>query len=123
MDSLLRGSIASEIKALLDLMDIDQAYLVPANPSMNRIIRSGKYYIDDIPINNTDFRLDPHYPRTSNYVRELITDSCNALITADDPSHKLRIRIMIPDMTSSEELRLRLVCRIKNIVLFLVFLR
>jgi len=105
VDSLLRGPLASEIKALLDVLDIDQAYLVPANPSMNRIIRSGKYYVDDIPVNRTDFRLDPHYPRTSKYVRELITDSCNALITADDPNHKSRIRIMIPDMTSSEELR------------------
>lgn len=105
VDSLLRGPIASEIKALLDVMDIDQAYLVPANPSMNRIIRSGKYYIDDIPVNKTDFRLDPYYPRTSKYVRDLITDSCNILITADDPNHKSRIRIMIPDMTSNEELK------------------
>ena len=105
VDSLLRGPLASEIKALLDVMDIDQAYLVPANPSMNRIIRSGKYYVDNVPVNRTDFRLDPHYPRTSKYVRDLITDSCNALITADDPNHKSRIRIMIPDMTSSEELR------------------
>jgi len=105
VDSVLRGPIASEIKALLDLMDIDQAYLVPANPSLKRIIRSGKYYIDGTAINRTDFRFDPHYPRTSKYVRELITDSCNALVTSDDPNHKMRIRILIPDMTSNEELR------------------
>jgi D-threonate/D-erythronate kinase len=104
VDSVLRGPIASEIKAMLDAMDIDLAYLVPANPSMNRIIRTGKYYIDDIPVNKTDFKFDPHYPRTSKYVRDLIIDCCNALITADDPNHKSRIRIMIPDMTSSEEL-------------------
>lgn len=106
VDSVLRGPIASEIKALLDRMDIDQAYLVPANPSLNRIIRSGKYYIDDTAINRTDFRFDPHYPRTSKYVKELITDSCNTLITSDDPNHKMRIRILIPDISSSEELRL-----------------
>jgi D-threonate/D-erythronate kinase len=104
VDSLLRGPICSEIKAMLDVINIDQAYLVPANPSRNRIIRSGKYYIDNIPINNTDFRSDPHYPRTSKYVRDLITDSCHTLITADDPTHKSRIRIMIPDIISCEEL-------------------
>ena len=105
VDSLLRGPVASEIKALLDVMHIDQAYLVPANPSRSRIIRSGKYYIDNIPINKTNFRLDPHYPRTSKYIRDLIIDSSHTLITANDPGHESRIRIMIPDMTSRKELR------------------
>ncbi len=105
VDSVLRGSIASEIKAMLDVMQCDQAFLIPANPSMNRIIRSGKYYINDIPINKTDFRLDPSYPRKSKYVKDLITDSCNTIITADDPNHKSRIRIIIPDITSIDELR------------------
>ena len=104
VDSLLRGPIASEIKAVLDAMHVDQAYLLPANPSKNRIIRSGKYYIDEIPIHKTNFRFDPHYPRTSKYVSELIIDSSHTLITENDPNHESRIRIMIPDMTSKEEL-------------------
>lgn len=105
VDSLLRGPIASEIKALLDKMHEDSAYLIPANPSKNRIIRSGKYYIDGLAINKTSFRHDPQYPRTSKYVRDLIIDSSHALITANDPSHESRIRIMIPDMTTREELQ------------------
>ncbi|MBE0654478.1 MAG: four-carbon acid sugar kinase family protein [Bacteroidales bacterium] len=105
VDSLLRGPIASEIKALLDELHVDQAYLVPANPSRNRIIHSGKYYIDDLPINKTNFRLDPHYPRTSKYVRDLIIDSSHTLITSNDPGYEQRIRILIPDMTSKEELQ------------------
>lgn len=105
VDSLLRGPIASEIKALLDVMHLDQAYLLPANPSKNRIIRSGKYYINDIPIHRTNFRFDPQYPRISKYVKDLIIDSGHSLVTANDPEHITRIRIMIPDMASREELR------------------
>ncbi|MBE0654666.1 MAG: hypothetical protein IH594_12755 [Bacteroidales bacterium] len=105
VDSLLRGPIASEIKALLDIMQMDQAYLVPANPSKNRIIRSGKYYINDIPIHRTNFRFDPQYPRMSKYVKDLIIDSSHSLVISNDPEHKSRIRIMIPDMISQEELR------------------
>ena len=105
VDSILRGSIATEIKALLDKMKMDSALLVPVNPSKRRVIEGGIYYIDGVPINKTYFRLDPQYPRVSKYIKELIIDSNHPIITAYDSDHESQIKIIIPDIASEQDLR------------------
>lgn len=56
-DSALRGNVVAELEALGG-----NFIYMPANPSKGRIIRDGKYYIDDMPISDTAFRYDPEFP-------------------------------------------------------------
>ncbi len=104
VDSILRGPIVSEISAMLNVINFNSAVLIPANPSKNRIIRSGVYYIDEIPLNQTNFRSDPEYPRYSEYVRDLIIDSSDNIVTGNDLDTLDQGGIIIPDITSEEEL-------------------
>jgi uncharacterized protein YgbK (DUF1537 family) len=71
-DSVLRGHVAAEIEAVLDAFTMKGALLVPQNPTLGRVIRGGKYFINGVPLDQTDFARDPEHPRTSSDVRELL---------------------------------------------------
>ena len=62
VDSVLRGPVAAEIEAALDGLGLDRAVLVPANPSRGRIIRDGAYFMDGVPLDETEFADDPMHP-------------------------------------------------------------
>ena len=104
VDSILRGPIESEIRAIMELMNVESAILSPANPSKNRIIREGKYYIDNQPINQTEFSHDPEYPRLSEEVKELITDSTDMVLTGTRDYISSHGKIMLPDISSEEDI-------------------
>ena len=105
VDSILRGSIVSEIKALSLKMEINKACLIPANPTKNRIIKNGKYYINKKPINRTDFRFDPEYPRLSEDVKDLITDNSGVVLINNDPSNFIENKITVPNIISESEIQ------------------
>ena len=50
VDSVLRGNVMPECEAFAGAQGLDKAIIVPANPSLNRFIRDGIYYIGDIPL-------------------------------------------------------------------------
>lgn len=64
-DSALRGHIVSELQALMDTLGIKSALLLPQNPSKQRIIRNGMYYINDVPLHKTSFSYDPEFPAST----------------------------------------------------------
>lgn len=64
-DSALRGHIVSELNALMETIGVRQALLLPQNPSRERIIHEGIYYINNIPLNETSFSYDPEFPATT----------------------------------------------------------
>ena len=105
VDSLLRGSIVSEIKALSLKLEINKACLIPANPTKNRIIKNGKYYINENPINKTEFRFDPEYPRLSEEVKDLITDNSGTVSINNDPFEIIENKITVPNITSESEIQ------------------
>jgi uncharacterized protein YgbK (DUF1537 family) len=74
VDSVLRGNVLAEIEALLDTLELPRCILSPANPSGERVIRQGRYFIQDTPLDRTDFRHDPHYPRRSSRVLALLKE-------------------------------------------------
>ncbi|MGN6368952.1 MAG: four-carbon acid sugar kinase family protein [Phycisphaerae bacterium] len=71
-DSVLRGQIRSELRAVQEMLRIPAALLVPQNPSKGRTIIGGRYLIDGVPLHQTSFQSDPEYPRTSADVRTLL---------------------------------------------------
>ncbi|MDB6020402.1 MAG: hypothetical protein JWQ04_259 [Pedosphaera sp.] len=76
VDSVLRGNVAVELEALMRTLGVPQTLLVPANPSLGRVIRAGRYFVRGQPVNETEFARDPEYPRLSSSVRELLGTQC-----------------------------------------------
>ena len=105
VDSVLRGPISTELDAFTKVLNCDSTLLIPANPSKKRIIRSGHYFIDDIPLHYTGFRFDPYFPRLSNDVKELITDSNGNVFSSFDNGVSTKNRISIPDISSIEDVK------------------
>lgn len=71
-DSVLRGHVAVEIEAIADILGKGRVLLIPANPGMGRIIQSGVYSVDGVPLHETEFNSDPEYPVSTSEVTELL---------------------------------------------------
>ena len=65
---------------------------LPANPSKGRIIRNGVYYINNVPIHETDFSFDPEFPAKTSVLRERFPDAeAKGIIMSDAESeHDIR---------------------------------
>lgn len=83
VDSVLRGNVSTELRAMMQILKIDRTILSPANPTKARVISNGQYFIDGRPLHETDFANDPDYPANSSRV----TDLLNA--PSDCPVHTL----------------------------------
>jgi uncharacterized protein YgbK (DUF1537 family) len=81
------------------------AIIMAANPSRGRTIKNGKYFIDNIPISETDFKHDPEYPRTSDEVANLIVDATQDLYVGEPVVVDLRNKIIVPDVNNSDSFR------------------
>lgn len=71
-DSVLRGHVVSEIDAIIETLNYDNAILLPQNPSKGRIIKNGTYYIGGQLLSDTDFNKDPEFPAVSADVMQLL---------------------------------------------------
>ncbi len=71
-DSVLRGHVAAEIGAIAGVLGKDRVLLIPANPGMGRIIQSGVYSVDGVPLHETEFGSDPEYPVSTSEVARLL---------------------------------------------------
>ena len=72
VDSVLRGNVTAEAEAVMRQLQCNRALLLPANPSLGRIIRGGEYFVHGQPIHQTAFAKDPEYPRHSAQVLRLL---------------------------------------------------
>ncbi len=71
-DSLLRGKIGDELDVQLAVSGKEKVLLVPANPAMNRTIVDGVYYINKIPLMESDFFGDDFDKGTTSNVLDMI---------------------------------------------------
>lgn len=84
VDSALRGYVVAELQAFLSEMPQQKVLYMPANPSRNRIIRGGRYFIQGVPIDNTPFANDPDFPvTTSSVCLQLGITAHSGIIVAD----------------------------------------
>jgi uncharacterized protein YgbK (DUF1537 family) len=104
VDSVLRGPIASEIEAILTIANLDQAVLVPANPSKDRTIKNGKYYIKGVSIDKTEFKNDPEYPRNSPFIKDLIIENIEKQASGPPIKEHTLANLEIPDACSTNNL-------------------
>lgn len=71
-DSVLRGPVLAEARALAQVTGQSRITLLPANPSRHRIIRDGCYFVEGRPLPETVFARDPVHPRTTARVTDLL---------------------------------------------------
>lgn len=82
-DSVLRGPVLAEARAVAHVAGKPHILLVPANPTRGRTINSGIYRIAGQPLNETHFATDPTHPRLTANVTALL-DGDLAQVTAPD---------------------------------------
>jgi D-threonate/D-erythronate kinase len=92
-DSVLRGPVAAESVAIARALGRQRILLVPANPSRQRIIRGGEYFVGGTPLAETAFATDPEYPCRTSRVVELLGNP-----QGNSPG------IETPDVVSAEDL-------------------
>lgn len=74
IDSVLRGYVTDEIKLHMQWMDKQKAIIMPANPTLDRIINKGEYFVNGIKINETGFAKDPEFPVNSSLIQEILNN-------------------------------------------------
>ena len=91
-DSALRGHVVAELSALMQATGYQRAVYLPANPSKGRVIKDGIYYINNVPIHETDFSFDPEFPATTSVMKERFPDA-------------EQYGIIMPDAESEEDIQ------------------
>lgn len=71
-DSLLRGKVGDELIAQLEVSGKKKVLLVPANPLLHRTIVDGVYYINKIPLMESDFFGDDFAKGATSNVLDMI---------------------------------------------------
>jgi uncharacterized protein YgbK (DUF1537 family) len=85
-DSVLRGNVLAEIRAVMGALGRPRTLLVPANPSLGRVVRGGHIFVKGQPLHATDFARDPDHPRTTSAVAELLGSGPSGVSAPDAES-------------------------------------
>lgn len=106
IDSVLRGNVSEELESQLNTMGLKRSIIIAANPVFKRIIKDGKYYIDDVPLEETCFSTDSQYPIQSNDVLRILTPSIEYPIVSKKTNDFLPEKgLIMGDVESLDDLR------------------
>ena len=72
VDSTLRGNVAAELQALLDVTAAPHAVVCPAFPAIKRTVVNGTLLVEGVPVHQTSFSRDPVSPVTRSDIIELL---------------------------------------------------
>ncbi len=84
IDSVLRGYVIDEAKVQMELSEKTKALILPANPSLQRTISKGEYFISGKKITETGFVNDPEFPIRSANVTAMVNDETVQVLQHDD---------------------------------------
>ncbi|MDR1508059.1 MAG: hypothetical protein LBS53_00290 [Synergistaceae bacterium] len=76
-DSALRGNIGSELAGMLDNIPPNELIFVPAFPKAGRVTIKGCHYVNNVPVNDSEFAKDPFNPVHYADVSSIILDQSN----------------------------------------------
>jgi D-threonate/D-erythronate kinase len=101
IDSVLRGHVLAELKIQMQKTGYEKAFIFPANPTLNRVIKEGKYFVYGINIAATDFANDPEFPVLHSSVKKMIGSNDVKVLQLNDV---LPLRnIVIGEATSEKD--------------------
>jgi uncharacterized protein YgbK (DUF1537 family) len=104
-DSILRGHVIEELEILTRELGFTASLLIPANPSVHRFIKNGRYYIDEVPLDQTHFSRDPEYPRHTSDISSLLEKKGSQKITLLKVGEKIQKQgIQIGECQSLDDL-------------------
>jgi len=107
VDSLLRGNISQELNAMLDVLPFKYSILIPANPSIGRIIKDNTYLVDGKYIHETILSKDPEFPSTSSFITDMIKGDITVLKPHQYLEQKSpKTRIIVGEATSINDIKL-----------------
>ena len=72
IDSTVRGNIAIEVLAMLEVLQGDASIIMPAFPSEGRVTIGGYHLLKGIPIERTEMARDPHSPIRESHLPTLL---------------------------------------------------
>ncbi|MBT2757414.1 four-carbon acid sugar kinase family protein [Mesobacillus foraminis] len=75
VDSTLRGNIASELAALVEIYRPEAVAVAPAFPKLNRTTLNGHHYVNGKLITETEFGRDPKTPVTESFIPALLKEA------------------------------------------------
>lgn len=105
VDSVLRGRVVAELTALIDILEKRRGLLVPANPTLGRVILNGRYFINGTPLHETDFATDPEYPaHTSDVLGVLGVQEPKSVCILKPCEEMLDTRIVVGEANSYPDL-------------------
>jgi D-threonate/D-erythronate kinase len=101
IDSVLRGHVLAELQIQMQQTGFDKAFISPANPTLNRIITKGEYFVYGINISATDFANDPEFPIRHSSIKKMIGSNELMVLKHNDilPDKK----IVIGEATSAND--------------------
>ena len=79
IDSVLRGYVLEELNVQMQFAEVKKCFILPANPSLGRIIQQGEYFIDGKRIHETAFSKDPEFPIKSSLITEMLGSNISVL--------------------------------------------
>lgn len=103
-DSLLRGQVGAELSFLMQETGKKSVLLIPANPSRNRIIKDGIYYVEDTPIHQTEFRHDPFFPRLKSNISGMLDGFSESIVSGVIDWEDVSGKFVIPDVCCEAEI-------------------
>lgn len=72
IDSTIRGNIAIEALAILDVLGWDAAVIIPAFPAESRVTVGGYHLLKGVPIERTEMARDPYSPIFESHLPTLL---------------------------------------------------
>ena len=103
-DSVLRGHVIAELKTHLQILDCRLALLIPANPSLGRTIRDGRYYLNGEPIHQSSFSTDPEFPIQSSDIQDML-HAKDQPVPVRKPGDELPVRgIVVGEAQNNDDL-------------------
>jgi uncharacterized protein YgbK (DUF1537 family) len=103
IDSVLRGHILDELKIEMKLLGLSKALIIPANPSLGRTIKNGKYFINGDSISETDFVTDPEFAINDSSVLKMIKDEAGDVVLLKHTDTLPNKGIVIGEAVSDED--------------------
>ncbi len=81
LDSVLRGNVGAELEAQMQISGSQRALIVAGNPYFKRFIVDGTYYVNGVPLNETDFAHDKDFNISSSSVLELVASKSTQVLS------------------------------------------
>jgi uncharacterized protein YgbK (DUF1537 family) len=80
LDSTMRGNPGAEISGIMDALDINVTFMVPALPLYGRTTINGKVLVNGIPLAETQYSKDPKNPVNESFIPSIISKQTDRII-------------------------------------------